>query len=65
MYLHLLDHNRDRAMVNKSDSVLTEDEKIPDSWWDPVPNMGLTRGEDGKWVRPFKKNEDSSNGKCS
>lgn len=63
MYLHLLDHNRDRVLVNKSDSVLTDDQKIPDAWWDPVPHRGLTRGKDGKWMRPLEEN--SSNGKCS
>lgn len=61
MYLHLLDHQRDPVMVNKSDDVLTEDRKIPSSWWDPVPNKGLTRNQDGKWVRP---KEDDSHTNC-
>lgn len=62
MYLHLLDHQRDPVMVNKSDDVLTEDKKIPKSWWDPVPNKGLTRNKDtGKWERP---QEDDSHANC-
>ena len=50
MYLHLLDPTRDRALVNKSASVLAETEEIPDSWWDPVPHQGLVFNG-SKWVR--------------
>lgn len=58
MLLHLLDPTRDRALVNKSDSILTDGEKIPDDWWDPVPYKGLTKDSNtGKWNRPLADDE--------
>lgn len=59
MYLHMLDHQRDRVLVNKSDDVLTDDQKIPESWWDPVPHKGLSKDKDGKWVRPLEDDSDT------
>jgi hypothetical protein len=44
MYLHLLDSSRDKSLVNKSADLLTEEEKVPGCWWDPIPHKGLTYG---------------------
>ena len=54
MYLHLLDHSRDKALANKGDSVLIDKEGIPANWWDPVPHQGLIFDEsERKWIRPL------------
>jgi hypothetical protein len=49
MYLHLLDSSRDKTLVNKSADLLTDDQKVPGCWWDPIPHKGLTRY---RWYGP-------------
>jgi len=64
MYLHLLDHNRDQALVNKGDDVLTDDKEIPANWWDPVPHQGLIFDKkERKWHRPLSKSNEDYRGK--
>lgn len=49
MYLHLLDSSRDKTLVNKSADLLTDDQRVPGCWWDPIPHKGLTRY---RWYGP-------------
>ena len=54
MYLHLLDHNRGKALANKGGSVLIGAEGVPAEWWDPVPHNGLIFDKSaGKWIGPL------------
>lgn len=48
VYLHLVDPNRDRAFMNKGDSVLVKECGLPGSWYDPVLHKGMTYDEKNK-----------------
>ena len=51
VYLHLVDPNRDRAMMNKSDNVLTEACGVPPCWYEPGAHKGMTYDQKAKrWV---------------
>ena len=50
--MFMLDPTRDVALCNKADELLDRDFRVPPSWYDPVPNNGMTRDNDGKWLRP-------------
>lgn len=50
--MHTLYPVRDMSLVNKSDDCLTAGHRIPNSWWNPIPNRGMVQDKKtGRWVR--------------
>ena len=49
-YLHLVDASRDRALMNKSDSLLVPACGLPAGWFVPERFKGLSKNSKGVWT---------------